>query len=1043
MHIAAAALLIFFALYLDVASFGWTANEIFLFLANGCLAYAFFAGLILTADCVSAEKREGTLGLLFLTALKSPEMVAGILSATSVKALYGLLAAFPILGLAFLLGGVTFWEFIRVCATLVSAMVFSLSVCLLVSCLSRKRLFAAGRSAIILIFFGIGIPIAVEALRRAFPTPPAWLSILDLFSPVQTLRWAGPFYYLHQSEFAWSLGIVHALSIAALVGSCLALPRVWKDRIHATARKTPEKHRAIRPISENPYLWLTSRHAREGVRFLVGLVVFGAIASIIGHYPIASSRHPAFASQLAAWSFLMVAADGVLLFKFAALATARLAEDREIGALEAILVTPLSVREILRGHRLAILRQLFGPALALLFMHGLHLWALLTLYALDRNVPNGASGCLQAMMEGLRHGEFQPTDLFQITTLACASAGLLILIWIALSCVGMWIGLRSRRPAWIVWITLAVVIAPPIIVFLGINAIAVWLDIARANVQFWIWFSILSGFGLAMTHQIAVTLYACRRLRRDFRATAMARFSRSVQGSLVGWLPWAIRIAAATGAVTLVIVGFYIEERQRGRRAWLAVERDFASRGQILITNWLSQPMIPAEENFGAGELFKPLFAYRYDESGRAVFGSERARRELLSLTVVGDPRSRGGLVEPRHNWALQKSTDLEAWRKFYETNAPFDRCCVTGSISAAQQVLNALSIFSAELEELETLSRRPGCRFPTHDHETHAALWAHLPFLKNVADVTALRASARLACGDVAGARGDIEFNIRLARHAGSGVGLFPLGVRRAILLKTLQPIWEGLNRDAWDDETLVAFQALLQIDLLTLYQGAARQQVAAMADFVERLARPDEPMLTRIGMPLRARAAYLYPAGWKLLNMARLYELGEKTLAPMVDPQKRRVYPIDPAKLAAAIRGAHVRGDLLTGELIPWELEMFRDSIRATAHAQVSLDEAVIACELQRFKKRRGEFPENLALLENLNAKGLLRDPMSGEDFKYKRLKDGYELYSLGWNGRDDGGKIVSKKTAPKAAENDELELTEGDWVWRQTTAAKQEKK
>src|SRR5215813_9790061 len=43
-----------------------------LFAAVGVLAFTFslFAGVFLTADCLSYERREGTLGLLFLTNLR-------------------------------------------------------------------------------------------------------------------------------------------------------------------------------------------------------------------------------------------------------------------------------------------------------------------------------------------------------------------------------------------------------------------------------------------------------------------------------------------------------------------------------------------------------------------------------------------------------------------------------------------------------------------------------------------------------------------------------------------------------------------------------------------------------------------------------------------------------------------------------------------------------------------------------------------------------------------------------------------------------------
>src|SRR5271165_6742588 len=57
-----------------------------LFKSFGVLALGFclLAGIFLTADCLSEEKREGTLGLLFLTDLRGYDVVLGKLMATSV-----------------------------------------------------------------------------------------------------------------------------------------------------------------------------------------------------------------------------------------------------------------------------------------------------------------------------------------------------------------------------------------------------------------------------------------------------------------------------------------------------------------------------------------------------------------------------------------------------------------------------------------------------------------------------------------------------------------------------------------------------------------------------------------------------------------------------------------------------------------------------------------------------------------------------------------------------------------------------------------------
>ena len=50
-----------------------------LFTVLNAIAFIFclLAGVFLTADCLSEEKREGTLGLLFLTSLKGYDVVLG------------------------------------------------------------------------------------------------------------------------------------------------------------------------------------------------------------------------------------------------------------------------------------------------------------------------------------------------------------------------------------------------------------------------------------------------------------------------------------------------------------------------------------------------------------------------------------------------------------------------------------------------------------------------------------------------------------------------------------------------------------------------------------------------------------------------------------------------------------------------------------------------------------------------------------------------------------------------------------------------------
>ena len=67
---------------------------------------------------MSEEKREGTLGLLFLTDLRGFDVVLGKLVACSLRGAYGLVAALPVIGLALLMGGVTGFELWRLALVL-------------------------------------------------------------------------------------------------------------------------------------------------------------------------------------------------------------------------------------------------------------------------------------------------------------------------------------------------------------------------------------------------------------------------------------------------------------------------------------------------------------------------------------------------------------------------------------------------------------------------------------------------------------------------------------------------------------------------------------------------------------------------------------------------------------------------------------------------------------------------------------------------------------------------------------------------------------
>src|SRR5439155_16819603 len=98
--------------------FHWLLGTVFLFT---CAAFT------LTVDSISAERREGTLGLLFLTKLRSWDVTAGKLATAGLNAIYAVLALVPILMLPLLAGGITAGEAVRSGLAVLATLLFALA----------------------------------------------------------------------------------------------------------------------------------------------------------------------------------------------------------------------------------------------------------------------------------------------------------------------------------------------------------------------------------------------------------------------------------------------------------------------------------------------------------------------------------------------------------------------------------------------------------------------------------------------------------------------------------------------------------------------------------------------------------------------------------------------------------------------------------------------------------------------------------------------------------------------------------------------------
>jgi ABC-type transport system involved in multi-copper enzyme maturation permease subunit len=118
-------------------------SSVFLLVAASALAP------INALGALASERERGTLDLLRLTTLRARSIVLGKLGAALVNGTLYILAPIPLLMMGYWLGGVSLLELVLTFAFLIMTMLFSLSLALFFSSLTRKTI------AAVLLFYGL------------------------------------------------------------------------------------------------------------------------------------------------------------------------------------------------------------------------------------------------------------------------------------------------------------------------------------------------------------------------------------------------------------------------------------------------------------------------------------------------------------------------------------------------------------------------------------------------------------------------------------------------------------------------------------------------------------------------------------------------------------------------------------------------------------------------------------------------------------------------------------------------------------------------
>jgi len=424
--------------------------------------FACSAGVFLTSDALSEEKREGTLGLLFLTNLRGYDVVLGKFISHSVQAFYGLLAAFPVLALTLLAGGVSGGEFWRTMLVFCNTLFFSLSVGLLVSSISRDAMKAINGTLLLCLLFVAGLPLADWAV--AGWNPMKFTPRLSRASPGYLFVSAGA---VMMKGYWLQLGLQHFLGWTLLAASSFCTPRAWRDKTAGANASgsslwrfwrygTPRGRAALRRklLAQDPILWLVMRD--RWMPRLVWAVAWLAL-SLLGWGILHSGD---FKVPLTLGYYAQSLLALVVHLWMASQASRFFVDAVRTGAMELVLVAPVDPPQIVRSQWTALLRTFLFPAL---LVFGL-------------KVAGGLVAILE--MRKAMAGSFAGPGFnlihFQIVNLA-ASAVNFVADLLAVAWFGMWMGLTTKKTPMAVVKTFVFVIVLPWLVLMFLQGFAMGL----------------------------------------------------------------------------------------------------------------------------------------------------------------------------------------------------------------------------------------------------------------------------------------------------------------------------------------------------------------------------------------------------------------------------------------------------------------------------------------------------------------------------------------------------------------------------------------
>jgi hypothetical protein len=412
------------------------------------------------------------------------------------------------------------------------------------------------------------------------------------------------------------------------------------------------------------------------------------------------------------------------------------------------------------------------------------------------------------------------------------------------------------------------------------------------------------------------------------------------------------------------------EENWRGKKDWENYKRQLEAKGECLNWNDYVPATVPDDKNF-----FKaPMMAEWFVTTGS---------NELV--------------------------------QRLYNPNT---EAKITSKI-AASNYLGWSDQFKQDFNQISKALQRPYYRMDGDYTQPSVVPVPNFRTMKHLSKTLGQRANCYLALGQPEKALDEIMLlnNLRRVTEAapsGKPMTLVAALLNTAVVSAYVAVITNGLQSHIWQEPQLVALEQQLKQINLSVFMADAIRGDRLSAIYILQTETIDKIDINRSNLM----------RGWLYQNLIST-AMWHQQIIDGINISNNTIAPDEFDKVESEIAATRYFKPytFFVGMITP----SFSPALKSFAYNQTLVNEAQIACALERYYLAHGQYPDTLDALMPQFIQTIPHDLIGGQPLHYHRTSEGkFLLYSIGWNEKDDGGMPSPQNKIGG------IEYANGDWVW-----------